>query len=111
MTFARDIEAAADGEPIETIVIGVHGWEGYKKDGDARAAPVRHGVRLSWDEARPMLDYDYNGGFGAPDCHAIWAWTPSRVLFVHEYDGSTGVVWVPRSPQDGSPGLSGEDDL
>lgn len=54
-----------------------------------------------------MLDYAYDGSFGAPECDAIWAWTPTRVLFVSQYDGATRVESVPRNPQDGTPEMPG----
>jgi hypothetical protein len=105
--FAQDIEKAADGEPIEAIRIGSFGWaynepdeEAYGWDRSERTAipPEKKNVLLSWEEARPMLDYEYDSGFGASDCHNITAWTPSRVLYVHEYDGSTQVLWLERHP-------------
>lgn len=95
-TFAEDIEAAAEGELIEAIVVAGHrhapsSWQ----EEVPRSTP--EGV-LSWAEARPILDYEYDGGFGSSDCHPIYAWTATRVLFVVEYDGSTSVVSVPRHP-------------
>lgn len=106
-TFAEDIEHAAGGEPILSAVIAPFG--GWYGDGPC---PRDVGVPLKkvvpWSEARPFLDYQYDTGFGGADCHPVYAWTPTRVLFVHEYDGSTGVVSVPRNPTDCMPELSGE---
>lgn len=87
--FAQDIKRAANGEPIEGIVIGVRGWYDDNEP-DTRV--------LSWDEAEPLLDYEYSTDYGAPECHAINAWTANRVLLVGQYDGSTWVTWVPRNP-------------
>ena len=116
MSFAEDIEKVADGEPIEHIIIGLlHGWgntidkmrQEAVRQADDYADPrelvtAEHGgVPLTWDVARPLLDYPYDPGFGGADCHAIWAWTPRWVLFVAEYDGSTRVVRVPRNPPEG----------
>ena len=75
MTFATDIEEAAEGEPIEAIVIGEMGWEGYGDDDRHAPGLARKGEILRWAEARPLLDYEYDRGFGAPDCQAIRAWT------------------------------------
>lgn len=110
MTFAEEIERAAKGETIEAITLASTGWERSDEDrySARRKAPSKFGELLSWDEARPMLDYDYARGFGGEDCDAIWAWTESRVIFVHEYDGATSVNWLPRHPQVGSPSMSGE---
>ena len=81
-TFAEDIERAAGGaERIEAVVI----W------------PLRV---LSWHEARPLLDYDYDDGFGAPDCHAVYVWTEDKVLWVTQYDGATTNSSAPRNPRD-----------
>jgi hypothetical protein len=97
-TFTDDIMAEADGEPIEAVVIGQAPWGGYSEDRIERKAPARRNEVLSWEEARPMLDYDFDRGFGAPECDAIYAWTPTRVIFVREYDGSTGLDSLPRYP-------------
>ncbi|MHA2427436.1 MAG: hypothetical protein ACXADB_05365 [Candidatus Hermodarchaeia archaeon] len=85
-TFAQDIEKAAGGERIIKIVVSAH--KKFEK----------YGKMLSWDEARPLLDYHYDKGYGCEDCHAIYAWTTNRIIVVHEYDGSTGVYWIPRNP-------------
>ncbi len=45
-----------------------------------------------------MLDYEFNAGFGSPECHPIYAWTQRKVLFILEWDGSTGVLAAPRNP-------------
>ena len=95
-TFAEDIAGVADNEPIEAVVIGRRGNGWF--DEPQEAQPV-----LSWGEARERLDYEYDDGFGGAECHAIYAWTPTRVLFVHEYDGSTTVVSVPRNPAASKP--------
>ncbi len=96
-TFAEDIEEAAAGEPIDAVVIGTRGDHWLDEE------PQEPQAVLSWNEARPRLNYEYDDGYGGADCHAIYAWTPSRVLFVHEYDGSTTVTSVPRNPEAGKP--------
>ena len=88
--FKDDILQEADGAPIEAIVVSSKRGELW---GDLETRPV-----LSWEKALPMIDYEYDSGFGREDCHGIYAWTDSRVLFVHEYDGSTQVNSVPRNP-------------
>lgn len=96
--FAQDIEKAAGGEPIEAIVIGNYGW-GDDDEPDERGVvrANRHRV-LGWAEARPLLDYTYDTGYGGPDCHPIHAWTPTRVLFVATNDGAPSITSVPRAP-------------
>lgn len=109
--FRDDILKAAGAESIEAIVIGgVEVWETGSHDDqpDGRKLPRKKlGVVLSWEDAAPLLNYRYDDGFGGRDCHPVWAWTPTRVLFVHEYDGATSVSWVPRHPQEGWPPMSG----
>jgi hypothetical protein len=98
--FAQDIEEATGGEAIEGIVIGEMGWSDYNEEG--RLIPKdKKNVVLQWSEARPLLDYEYSTGYGAPECHAIYAYTATRVIYVYQYDGATGVVWLPRNPIDG----------
>lgn len=99
MTFADEIERAAGGEPIIAAVIGHYGHE----DSDGPHDP------MPWIDARELLDYDWRGGFGDLDCHAVYVWTDSRVIFVDEYDTSTSLAWVPRHPQRCDPSMNGED--
>ena len=93
--FKDDILEAACGEPIEAIAVSIsRGWSaGRQPDRDLGASPV------PWEIAAPVLDYEYDNGFGGQDCHDIHAWTATRVLFVHEYDGATSVESVPRHPE------------
>ena len=79
--FKHDILCEAGAEPIEAIVIGEMGWESYNEEGKPDWSNVM-GKAISWDEAAPLLDYEYDTGFGAPECQAITAWTRSCVLFV-----------------------------
>lgn len=58
---------------------------------------------VSWEEVESLLDYEYSTGRGSQDCHSIYAWTETRVIFISEYDGSTNVTSLPRNPVDISP--------
>lgn len=102
MSFATEIINAAAGEPIQWIAIGDERGDGYGPQPTVTPTPFD-------DAAIARLDYSYDGGFGGADCHPVRAWTPNRVIFVHEYDGSTCVVWVPRNPTAGAPGFSGQE--
>lgn len=113
MSLATDIERCAEGAPIVGCVIGAFGW-GDIMDPPGEAYREHHsvpmalrGVVLPWDTARDLLDYDYSRGYGAPDCHAIAAWTASRVIFITTYDGSTGVTYMPRHPFACTPNMVG----
>ena len=95
-TFAEDILEVANGEPIEAISVSPNRrWFIGEADHELGPGPV------AWEQALPALSYYYchNGGFGGQDCHNFHAWTATRVLFVHEYDGSTYIISVPRNPQ------------
>ena len=90
MTFAEEIEQAANGETIEAVIAGARGWSG---------SPTPK--VMTWADARPIFDYEYDHGFGAPDCHAVHVWTETQVIFVSQYDGMTNVETIPRSPTPG----------
>ena len=99
------ITEMANGEPVEAVVIGDLGGYHYPDD-DEKVQPPR-GVLLSWDEAVPHISYEFDDGYGSAGCHAIIAWTASRVISVSEYDGSTCPFWMPRNPTPGVPGMPG----
>lgn len=97
-TFAQVITEEARGEDIEAVVIGEFG-SGYSED-DPRAQKAKavQGMLLTWQQAAPLLDYNWHSGFGGTDCHPIYAWTATKVISIHEYDGSTSVQSLPRHP-------------
>jgi hypothetical protein len=50
-------------------------------------------------KAKDYLNYDYKPeSYGAEEIPPIYAWTKTRVISVHEYDGSTYFQSVPRNP-------------
>lgn len=103
--FKRDILKAAGNEPIIAIVVGDYAWGGY---GDQSTVPdEKRGVVLTWDEAAPMLDYEYDAGFGAPECNAVYAWTADRVIAVSQYVGATWLYSIPRNPTSEMPKMAG----
>ena len=92
-TFAEDIENAARGETILFACVGeTRGCA--SSDSDRSLGESVH----PWVIVRPVLDYEYDSGFGGQDCHDFMAWTETRVFFVYEYDGSTRVDSMPRNP-------------
>lgn len=88
------IPKVADGEPIESIVLGPIG--GYKYSGTNTSPEL--GVLMTWEEAKPHLEYWYGNGFGGAECHSLYAWTATKIIYVCEYDGSTSVRSMPRHP-------------
>ncbi len=95
MTFASDILSVVGDEPIEAVSISPK--RGSYRGNDAPDHNLGSGP-VSWEVARPVLDYSYDTSYGGQDCHDVWVWTPTRVLFVHEYDGATSVAYAPRFP-------------
>lgn len=105
-TFWEDLIAACDGSPILGVVIGDMPWGDYNASGKPDSTVVR-GKLISADDAKPYLDYAYDSGFGAPDCHAVYLWTSNSVIFVSQYDGSTSIKSIPRNPCDCNPTAPG----
>lgn len=103
-TFAQEIIEFVGSEPILAIAVGPERsgggwWKNSKPDHQLGSAPV------SWEQAFPVLNYEYDAGYGGQDCHDIWVWTATRIISVHEYDGSTCLISVARNPENFSDGL------
>ena len=54
-----------------------------------------------------MKSWSFWGGYGAPQCYAIYAWSNQRVFWVTQYDGSTSLNFAPRIPIDTMPSMPG----
>ena len=65
-------------------------------------------VLLSREAGLAKVDQQYDNGYGGADCFPLYAWTASRVILIHEYDGATGPVWVPRNPMALEPSFGGQ---
>jgi hypothetical protein len=92
------------GEPIEAMVVGQH-YNLRWKDGAARDD---ENVILTRDAGLAKVDQEFDNGYGGADCFPCYAWTASRVFLIHEYDGATGPVWVPRNPMPLQPDFGGQ---
>lgn len=106
-TIAGWVTDDLNGEPVEAVVIGRHYNDPYRESGTSafNGAPI--GKVMSWAEAEPFLKYEFDSGYGGADCHPVFVWTPTRVLFVTEYDGATGLSSVPRHPVACQPSFGG----
>ena len=93
--LAVDLEALAAelGETVESAVLGTH----YNKQWDEKDTAPR-GSPMTWVDARPWLDEEYNDSYGGADCRPFVAWSQSWVFWVHEYDGATWLAKAPRNP-------------
>lgn len=89
-------------EPIEAIVVGVH----YDRTFTDELLEDENIILLR-DDGLKKLDQEFNCGYGGADCYPMYAWTKNRVFFIHEYDGATGLSYVPRSPMPIEPQFSG----
>jgi hypothetical protein len=102
------IEFLDEGEEVEAIVFGEWGWSGR---GEPDPPPIPEEIRniaLSLEEAKPyMRGWEIYGGFGAPECYAMYAWTDSRIIWITQYDGATGLDCAPRNPADVAPYILG----
>ena len=118
------------GEPVRFIVFGAYGWGSAPREGesweggygepgtedrykpsDNDPPPVPFDVRgklLDREHAEPfMADWSFYGGYGSPECYAIYAWSDSWVAWVTQYDGATTLDKAPRNPIDIMPSMPG----
>ena len=102
------IEEITGDETIEAVVIGDMGWgRDFNSEHIVDFSKQPRNKVITWDEAKKWLNYDFDAGYGAPSCNAIWVWTTSKVIGIDQYDGSTSPFTVPRNPTDGSPSMPG----
>lgn len=91
-----------EGEYLEAIVFGPYGWDGYSEPEPAPVPAHIMGKPLSPDMAKPyMMGWSFFGGYGAPHCYAIYAWSTGskrRLFWITQYDGSTTISSGPRDP-------------
>ena len=98
------INETANGEEIEAIIFGESDLTFFEEDYTLH--PLRNKV-ISFEEAKPILDYEFNAGYGSSGCHPITAWTKSWVIFISTYDGSTCPCRLPRNPTAFAPYMPG----
>ena len=92
---------------IVAVVIGKMGWDDFGKEGVPQYDSQPKGVILKWEEAKPWLNYEFDSGYGSPECNSIYVWTQNKILFIVEYDGSTSMYSVPRNPVNCMPEMPG----
>jgi len=101
-TLAEWIARMADGETIEGVVIGHFNGEA---DDVRETIPVdARTVVLSWEDAKSHLFYSPPAnGDGSINCHPVYAWTKSWVIFIRDYEWAVGAGRIPRNPVAGEP--------
>lgn len=96
------IQKAEDSElSIEAIVFTSmleKPWFDGEADPREKLLPEQLNKPLNWEAARTILDYSYDTGYGSQDCHNFYLYTKKHIFYIHEYDGSTSVVWINRNP-------------
>lgn len=97
--FLKDLKDCIGGEIVEAVVFPslMDSWR-IAPDSDPRNKGIVVDKVYSWKEAQPLLDYEYDSGFGSADCHFVNIYTDKSVIYIHEYDGSTTPHSVPRNP-------------
>ena len=61
-------------------------------------ANLPHGTWNFSDVPKSILDQEFYSGYGSQGVPSFNAWSENYVYYVHEYDGSTSLYWVPRNP-------------
>ncbi len=101
------IKEECNENDIEGVVIGQMGWGEYNKEIVPGFEKIPFGKLISYETAKPLLNYEFDSGYGAPECNAIYVWTKDKVLFISQYDGATSMESVPRNPIDCMPTMPG----
>jgi len=97
----------ADGEEIIGVVIGEMGWGDYNSEKVPNYNVHPRGKVIDWDIASHILNYEFDNGYGAPGCEAVYAWTENWVIAIGQYDGATWPYKIPRNPIDIMPTMEG----
>lgn len=107
VNFLYELKQVVADEQVEAVVIlriyphsdNSDPRNDYGSDDIPNYAQMPFGKILTWPEAQKWLDFKYDAGYGTQECPNVFVWTPTKVIFVQEYDGSTWLEHVPRSPQ------------
>ena len=97
----------AHHEKIEGVVIGEMGWGNFRSNEVPNYGKIPKGKLLTWKTAAKLLNYEFDDGYGAPACNAIYAWTKNWIIAISQYDGATSPYSIPRNPRDCKPQMVG----
>ena len=97
-----------ENEQVKAIVFGPWGWDGYNEPDPPPIPGEKQGKIMPLEEAAPLMEgWSFSGGFGAPECYAVYIWTTRRIFWVTQYDGATSLSWAPRYPRSIIPEMYG----
>lgn len=98
-------------EKVESVIFGPWGWgrAPYKTEQEWELGffepdppPIpfdKRGILMTAEQAAPLMQtWSFNGGYGSPECYAVYIWTSHRVIWVTQYDGATSLDSAPRNP-------------
>lgn len=94
------------GEKVEKLVIGL-GPDWHDEDYVTLPPAPWHNTPLNREEGLAHLTADFYPGFGSPASPPIYAWTPTYLFLIHEYDGATSLRILPRNPIGCAPDFGG----
>lgn len=92
MNLSREL-IAFEKEHNDTILCGVIG----KAPDNAPRVRDQFTI-LSREDLLENLNYEFNGGHGGIQCHAMITWTSNYVLSIIEYEGAAILTHLPRNP-------------
>lgn len=102
--FLKGIEeelATCNDETVEAVVVGK--FQPWYREGNKYFPDSLTERPIDWEEVKEYFNYEYDDGFGGAECHPVYIYTKSYILYVSEYDGSTAVCKIPRNPIKCSP--------
>jgi hypothetical protein len=82
------------GEQIETVQLVASGYRWREQMEGWPELPTPATPVADAD----FLDTEFDAGFGGEECPMVYGWSPSFVLYKHEYDGSESPMWARRNP-------------
>lgn len=103
ITFKEEILKTVGDETIEFVLFqqlidSIYFNSDFPDLRDSAAVKEVLGKFITWEQAAPLLDYNYKRGYGSRDCHDIVIYTDKNIYYVHDYDGATWLQFVPRYP-------------
>lgn len=85
------------GDEFDSAIIKIFDTDGVSEEN--QKVPDKYFKKcVELKEVINFLDYTYDNDYGGQECHDIIIWTNTKIIFVHEYDGSTSLWVYSRNP-------------